>query len=109
MALILNGGNKYVWIRNQNDIHNVIHLLKMTQGNRFTNTGPYALHMRALSRKSVIQKTATVLVRNGTKYDGQFLQEPFMTRLWPIESTTYTAVLAMDVPSLPCASTGLLI
>ena len=36
------------------------------------NERPYALHMRALSQKSAIRKTGTVLVRNGTKYDGQF-------------------------------------
>ena len=38
-----------------------------------------------------------MLVCNGTKYDGQFLREPFITRLWPIESTAYATVLAVDV------------
>ena len=46
--------------------------------------------MQALSWKSVIQKTATVLVCSGTEYDGQFLQEP-------LRHAEPTAVLAMDV------------
>ena len=54
-------------------------------GNHFTNTSLYVLHMQALSRKSVIRMTATVLVRNGTKCDGQFLREPYMTHIWPVE------------------------
>ena len=72
------------------------------------NERPYALHMRALSRKSVIRKTGTVLVRNGTKYDGQFFFTGTVhdTSLARWINRVRGNTLAVDVPCFDSCSDG---